>query len=77
MLSDLLSHFRSGAKPSDGSSPKSADQTTHWAEAIGLELKGLISQAVLTELTMREQKYLQSILTKSQFVLESLVVMPP
>ena len=76
MLSDLLSHFRSGAKPSDGSSPKSADQTTHWAEAIGLELKGLISQAVLTELTMREQKYLQSILTKSQFVLESLVVMP-
>lgn len=76
MLSDLLAHFRNSTRSTEGGPPKDMDQATHWAEAIGLELKGLISQAVLTELEQREKKYLQSILAKSQFVIDSLVVIP-
>ncbi len=76
MLSDLLAHFRNSTRSPEGGPPKDMDQATHWAEAIGLELKGLISQAVLTELEQREKKYLQSILAKSQFVIDSLVVIP-
>ncbi|MEY3096062.1 MAG: hypothetical protein ACO2Z5_06430 [Burkholderiaceae bacterium] len=76
MLSDLLAHFRSSTRSSEGGPPKDMEQATHWAEAIGLELKGLISQTVLAELEQREKKYLQSILAKSQFVIDSLVVIP-
>jgi len=76
MLSDLLAHFRSSTRSPEGGPPKDMDQATHWAEAIGLELKGLISQTVLAELEQREKKYLQSILAKSQFVIDSLVVIP-
>ena len=76
MLSDLLAHFRNSTRSPEGGPPKDMDQATHWAEAIGLELKGLISQTVLAELEQREKKYLQSILAKSQFVIDSLVVIP-
>ncbi len=76
MLSDLLAHFRSSTRSSEGGPPKDMEQATHWAEAIGLELKGLISQTVLADLEQREKKYLQSILAKSQFVIDSLVVIP-
>jgi hypothetical protein len=76
MLSDLLAHFRNSTRSHEGGPPKDMDQATHWAEAIGLELKGLISQTVLAELEQREKKYLQSILAKSQFVIDSLVVIP-
>ncbi|MBM3377967.1 MAG: FHA domain-containing protein [Betaproteobacteria bacterium] len=76
MLFDLLSRFRSGG--SDRAQPRTqaASDEGHWADAIGLELKGLIAQAVVAELESREKKYLQSILAKSQFMLESLVVIP-
>ncbi len=76
MLSDLLAHFRNSTRSPEGGPPKDMEQATHWAEAIGLELKGLISQTVLAELKQREKKYLQSILAKSQFVIDSLVVIP-
>ena len=76
MLSALLAHFRNSTRSTEGGPPKDMDQATHWAEAIGLELKGLISQTVLAELQQREKKYLQSILAKSQFVIDSLVVIP-
>jgi hypothetical protein len=76
MLSDLLAHFRNSTRSPEGGPPKDMEQATHWAEAIGLELKGLISQTVLAELEQREKKYLQSILAKSQFVIDSLVVIP-
>lgn len=76
MLSDLLALFRNSTRSPEGGPPKDMDQATHWAEAIGLELKGLISQTVLAELEQREKKYLQSILAKSQFVIDSLVVIP-
>jgi hypothetical protein len=76
MISDLLAHFRNSTRSPEGGPPKDMDQATHWAEAIGLELKGLISQTVLAELEQREKKYLQSILAKSQFVIDSLVVIP-
>jgi hypothetical protein len=76
MISNLLARFRNKTESNETGLLKDAGQATHWAEAIALELKGLISQAVLAELEQREKKYLQSILAKSQFVIDSLVVIP-
>ncbi|MEY4001194.1 MAG: hypothetical protein RI968_312, partial [Pseudomonadota bacterium] len=60
MLFDLLSRFRSAGP--DRTSPRAQPSSDegHWADAIGLELKGLIAQAVVAELESREKKYLQS-----------------
>ena len=76
MLFDLLSRFRSAGPERTSQRAQASSDEGHWADAIGLELKGLIAQAVVAELESREKKYLQSILAKSQFMLESLVVIP-
>lgn len=47
-----------------------------WAEAVRVELKSLVTQAILTELESREEKFLSSILGRSQFSVDSLVVTP-
>jgi len=46
------------------------------ADAIGLELKGIVSQAVLDTLEDRESHYLTTILEKSVFLIESVVITP-
>lgn len=76
MLKELLS--RLGLGESEGSSTDNPDRRTEdsWAESIGVELKGLITQAILAELATREEKYLLNILARSQFLIESLVVTP-
>lgn len=53
--------------------PATADSM---ADAIGLELKGIISQAVLTSLQDRESHYLTSILEKSVFLIDAVVITP-
>jgi hypothetical protein len=46
------------------------------ADAIGLELKGIVSQAVLASLEDKESHYLTSILEKSVFLIDSVVITP-
>lgn len=48
----------------------------HLADAIGLELKGIVSQAVLASLEDKESHYLTSILEKSVFLIDSVVITP-
>lgn len=76
MLHNLLAHFRKSNRSTQSELPKDIDEATYWAEAIRLELKGIISQTVLAELEQREKKYLKSILVKSQFFIDSVVVIP-
>jgi len=76
MLSEFFSRLRSQAAGPENRLTNDMTGTSSWAEGIALELKGLISQAVLAELEAREGKYLRSILDKSQFFVESLVVIP-
>lgn len=76
MLNEILS--RLGLQNSSGGRSGGTDDrgANSWAESIGIELKGLIAQSILSELKAREEKYLLSILSKSQFLIESLVVTP-
>jgi hypothetical protein len=46
------------------------------ADAIGLELKGIVSQAVLSSLEDKESHYLTAILDKSVFLIDSVVITP-
>ncbi|MFM1880888.1 MAG: hypothetical protein RLZZ344_1122 [Pseudomonadota bacterium] len=48
----------------------------HMADAIGLELKGIVSQAVLASLEEKQAHYLTSILEKSVFLIDSVVITP-
>jgi hypothetical protein len=48
----------------------------HLADEIGLELKGIVSQAVLASLEDKESHYLSSILEKSVFLIDSVVITP-
>lgn len=56
-----------------GRRPAAADAL---ADAIGLELKGIVSQAVLVSLEDRQSHYLTSILEKSVFLIDSVVITP-
>lgn len=60
-------------------SPRGAKKpaaTDAMADAIGLELKGIVSQAVLASLEDKESHYLTSILEKSVFLIDSIVITP-
>lgn len=57
--------------------PKSRTSSADYlADAMGLELKGIVSQAVLASLEDKESHYLTSILEKSVFLIDSVVITP-
>ena len=67
--------FRNHNSPGPASAAKRL-RTDSFADALGLELKGVVSQAVLKELESREQHYLSSILDKSHFLIDGIVITP-
>jgi hypothetical protein len=67
--------FRNHNSPDPSSNAKRL-RTDSFADALGLELRGVVSQAVLKELEGREQHYLSSILDKSHFLIDSIVITP-
>ncbi len=67
--------FRNHNSPDTASAAKRL-RTDSFADALGLELKGVVSQAVLKELESREQHYLSSILDKSHFLIDGIVITP-
>ena len=72
VFSRLFRNHNSPDPPSTGKRLR-ADS---FADALGLELKGVVSQAVLRELESREQHYLSSILDKSHFLIDGIVITP-
>jgi hypothetical protein len=67
--------FRNHNSP-DPNPPAKRLRADSFADALGLELKGVVSQAVLKELESREQNYLSSILDKSHFLIDAIVITP-
>ena len=67
--------FRNHNSPDTASAAKRL-RTDSFADALSLELKGVVSQAVLKELESREQHYLSSILDKSHFLIDGIVITP-
>jgi len=59
-----------------GRSRSRTGSADHLADEIGLELKGIVSQAVLASLEDKESHYLSSILEKSVFLIDSVVITP-
>nr|UOZ97394.1 hypothetical protein NCPCFENI_01314 [Cupriavidus sp.] len=73
-FSKFLKPWISSGTAARGPRPRAAADSL--ADAIGLELKGIVSQAVLDSLEDRESHYLTSILEKSVFLIESVVITP-
>lgn len=73
-FSKFLKPWISSDTAARGPRPRAAADSL--ADAIGLELKGIVSQAVLDTLEDRESHYLTAILEKSVFLIESVVITP-
>ncbi|MFZ9734626.1 MAG: hypothetical protein ACO3B4_06230 [Burkholderiaceae bacterium] len=73
-FSKFLKPWISSDTAARGPRPRAAADSL--ADAIGLELKGIVSQAVLDTLEDRESHYLTAILEKSIFLIESVVITP-
>ena len=76
MLRQLINRLGLGRSEGSNDKPSETRSGDSWAETIRVELKSLISQEILTELAHREDKFLSSILARSHFYVESLVVTP-